>query len=406
MNRNLVYLRVLLVVLAIVVLLAFANRSPHRAVHDAWLPSSFNPAGGGNMALFQTLQDLNWPVERWREPFSRLSDYGTGNTLLITRSELGWRIDFSEQEDSLLDQWVKNGNTLLLMGALAEWPDTRLLLRQLGFVLPSENSARQIPQLFRSFEPQEKGPLEIQPAEGTGQTGTMILPPSSSPLPFSYPHNARVLWQEEGQPYVIDIPWGKGHIVCGASSHLLSNAYLGKGDNLPIVLQLLAPDGQVPRHLFFEESHHGYSAVFAITHLLDHSGVRFAAMLALLGALAFLGSCLIRFGPILPLQREAGRSTLEFVDSIADLYQRADLRNDMMKYLFTETHQRILQRLNLPPTASHELIASRLQQSHPHLPKWKKLAQRFDSRDYTDGLPPTGWLRVARELIEIKSAMA
>ena len=66
----------------------------------------------------------------------------------------------------------------------------------------------------------------------------------------------------------------------------------------------------------------------------------------------------------------------------------------------------VLHRLNLPPTASHELIASRLQQANPHLPKWKKLAQRFDSPDYMDGLPPSGWLRVAKDLIEIKSAMA
>jgi len=39
------------------------------------------------------------------------------------------------------------------------------------------------------------------------------------------------------------------------------------------------------------------------------------------------------------------------------------------------------------------------------LPKWKKLAQRFDSRDYLLGLPPSGWLRLARDLIAIKSAM-
>jgi len=106
------------------------------------------------------------------------------------------------------------------------------------------------------------------------------------------------------------------------------------------------------------------------------------------------------------MDRETGRSTLEFVDSIADLYLRADLRNDTIEYLFIETHQRVLHRLNLPTTTPHDLIASRLQQANPHLPKWKKLAQRFDSRDYMDGLPPTGWLRVAKDLIEIKSAMA
>ena len=86
MNRNVVYIRVLLVVLAVVILLAFSTRSaPHRR-YDAWLPSSFNPVGAGTMAFFQTLQEMNWPVERWREPFSRLSDYGTGNALVVTRS--------------------------------------------------------------------------------------------------------------------------------------------------------------------------------------------------------------------------------------------------------------------------------------------------------------------------------
>ena len=85
-RRNIVYVRVLLVVLAVVILLAFANRSPQRVAHDTWLPSSFNPVGAGSMALFQTLQDLNWPVERWREPLSRLGNYGTGNVLIAARS--------------------------------------------------------------------------------------------------------------------------------------------------------------------------------------------------------------------------------------------------------------------------------------------------------------------------------
>jgi hypothetical protein len=215
-----------------------------------------------------------------------------------------------------------------------------------------------------------------------------------------------VLWQRDGEPYLVDVPRGGGHVVCAASDQLLSNKILGQGDNLAIVLRLLAPMGRTPGRLFFEESHHGFSAVFALAGLLAHPGLRFAGMLALLGALAFFGSSLVRFGPVIPLQRETGRSTLEFVDSIAELYLRADLRNDTIQSLFVETHQRVLHRLNLPPTAPHELIASRLHQAHPQLAPWKKLAQRFDSRDYVEGLPPSGWLRVARDLIEIKSAMA
>jgi len=402
-NRNIVYIRVLLVVLSIVVLLAFINRSPQHASHDTWLPSSFNPVGAGNMALFQTLQELKWPVERWRDPLSRLSNYGTGNVLIITRSRLGSRVNFSEQEVDLLDDWVKKGNTLLLLGALGDWDDTRMFLRQIGFTAPDKMAT--VSDFLQPFERENDSSIDTYPPDAAGKTGTLIFP-HSAPLPLAFPAGARILRQHEGEPFLIDVPRGAGHVICGASDRLLSNSFLVKGDNLPIVLGLLMPDGRMPNHLFFEESHHGFSAVYAMVRLLGDPGFRFAGMLALLGALAFLGSSLVRFGPVIPLHRETGRSTLEFVDSIADLYLRADLRNDTVKYLFVETHQRVLHRLNLPLTAPHELIASRLQQANPHLPKWKKLAQRFDSRDYMEGLPPSGWLRVARDLIEIKSAMA
>jgi hypothetical protein len=402
-SRNVVYIRVLLVVLAVVVLLAFINRSPQRTAEDTWLPSSFNPVGAGNMAFFQTLQDMNWPVGRWREPLSRLSDYGTGNVLIVTRSRQGSPVNFSGQELDLLDDWVKKGNTLVLLGALTEWDDTRTFLEQIGFGVTEKPLS--VTSILQPFEREPTQNIKAQPTRDTGQTGTLVLP-HSEPLPVDLPPKTRILWQDHNDPVLVDVPDGAGHVICGVSDRLLSNTFLTQGDNLAIVLRLLTPGGQLPRHLFFEESHHGFSAVYALARLLDHPGLRFAGMLALLGALAFLASSLVRFGPMIPLHRETGRSTLEFVDSIADLYLRADLRNDTIKYLFIETHQRILQRLNLPPSAPHELIASRLQQAHPHLPKWKKLAQRFDSRDYTEGLPPSGWLRVAKDLIEIKSAMA
>jgi hypothetical protein len=405
MSRNGIYIRVLLVVLALVIMLAFLDHSPRQSRADTWLPSSFNPVGAGNMAFFETLHDLNWPVERWREPLSRLSAYGTGNTLLVTRSRAGARVSFSGQEIDLLQAWVRKGNTLVLLGALDNWDDTRDMLRAFGFRLPDSKETESINDLFHPLESRPGEEIKIEADPAGGGSGTLVLPPTE-PLPITYPPSTRVLWEQAGQPYLIDFPCGTGRVVCGASAQLLDNSFLDQGDNLAIVLQLLAPGGQAPRHLFFEESHHGFSAIFALARLLAHPGFRFSSLLALLGLLTFLGSSLIRFGPIRPLHPEAGRSTLEFVDSIANLYQRADLRNDMLGYLFRETHQRVLNRLNLPPTAPHDLIAQRLQLAHPRLPKWKKLAQRFDSRDYVNGLPPTGWMRIARELIEIKSAMA
>ena len=404
-TRNGIYIRVLLVLIALVVLLAFVSRSPRQSRSDLWLPSSLNPVGAGHMAFYETLQDLHWPVTRWREPFSRLSSEGTGNVLIITRSPVGARVSFSSEETDLLSNGSA-GATRFFCSALS--PNGTIPANCCAtwvFNLPINAAATSFADFFHPLENRSSQEMRVPVSLTLGIPETLVLPPTT-PLPLPLPPHTTILAQQNGQPYLLEVPHGSGKVIYGASAQWLSNSYLRRGDNLAVLLHLLAPAGQVPSHLLFEESHHGFSAVFALARLLDQPGVQFGGMLTLLGLLTFLGSSFIRFGPVIPLQSAAGRSTLEFVDSIADLYQRADLRNEMIGYLFRETHQRVLQRLHLPATAPHDLIATRLERAFPDLPRWKKLAQRFNSRDYTDGLPPSGWLRVARELIQIKSAMA
>ncbi len=399
MSRNAVYIRVLLVVMVVAVLVSFLGRNSNPAPRDAWVPSSYNSSGAGSLAFYETLSDLHWPVDRFRDPLSRLLTQGTGNTLLIARSGVDWRVAFTPQEAGLLAHWVAAGNKLVLMGPLAKWDDTRLLLAAFGIDAPRPDSA----PLFDGFRLGPERKIEARPAAG-GQ-GRLILPEGSA-LPAKLPAQAQVLWSSGSEPEVVGLPYGRGRLVWMASDEVLGNHYLSQGDNLAVALQLLAPDGRAPRHLFFEERHHGFAPSFAVARLFGHPGVRLAGLLALLGALTFLGSTLVRFGPVLPLERQPGRSSLEFVDSIAELYHRSDLGNETMRFLFEETHRHLLQRLSLPDAVPHEVIASRLKQAHPELPSWKKLAHRFESQDYVAGLPPTGWLRVARELIQIKNAVA
>jgi hypothetical protein len=401
MSRNGVYVRVLLVVMVVAVLVAFEGRSTQRTPRNTWLPSSYNPVGAGSQAFYETLEDLHWPVERWREPLSRLAAQGTGNGLIITRSAVNWRVDFTTQEDGLLDAWVKRGNTLYLFGPMAKWDDTRDLLEELGATVPRDNLVA--PRFFESWQLAEDKKVDATPAPGSA--GRLVLPEGPA-LPVKFPAGAQVLWTAEGAPAVASFPRGKGRVVFVASAQVLSNRFLDQADDLAIMLRLLAPDGQAPHHLFFEESHHGYTTTFALARLTGHPGMRLALLLALLGAATYFGSTFVRFGPVLPVDRAPGRSSLEFLDSIAELYHRADLRNEMMRFLFDEARRHAIQRLNLPAGAPNDVIAARLAQAYPQLPGWKKLAHRFESSDYVAGLPPGGWLRVARELIQIKAALA
>ncbi|MEI9998208.1 MAG: hypothetical protein WDO13_03080 [Verrucomicrobiota bacterium] len=230
------------------------------------------------------------------------------------------------------------------------------MLRQFGFELPEKNAS--VSDFWQAFQRDSDQAVELAPASDT-VSGALVLP-QSAPLPAALPAGtAHPLAERTAAPTSSPCRTAPARSSSARRSGCSATPYLGRGDNLAIVLKLLEPGGTPPRHVFFEESHHGFYAVYAIVRLWKHPGVRFAVMLALLGALAFLASSLVRFGPVIPLHRPAGRSTLEFVDSIADLYLRADLRDDTLKVLFAETQQQVLARLNLPsPRPRHHRHAA------------------------------------------------
>jgi len=94
-------MRVLLVVLSIVVLLAFIIA--RRGACCMTLASiELNPSGREHGAV-SNAADLDWPVERWREPTQPAFRTTHGNVLVITRSRRARGSIFSEQELDLLD---------------------------------------------------------------------------------------------------------------------------------------------------------------------------------------------------------------------------------------------------------------------------------------------------------------
>jgi hypothetical protein len=90
------------------------------------------------------------------------------------------------------------------------------------------------------------------------------------------------------------------------------------------------------------------------------------------------------------------------VQSIALLYYKSRLRDDVLKQLYADTKQLVCKKLHLPETAPGLLIHSRLSEACPTAPSWKKLVARFEPSEYSPGLPPTGWIRVAQQLITIQ----
>lgn len=402
MRTNAFYIRALLGVVAFtaLVIVLFGRKSGGSS--DFWLPSSFNAGPRGHKALYTTLEDLRWPVGRWQGSPRELS--GTNQVLLLARNTLGRRYPLQPLEIEQLLNWVSAGNTLILLGDFAESADAKPLLEAIGFrhLTPVTASNRLYEQSSEMLS-RERPQLALSQT-GSSQLPNKVLVERTLPLPTP-PTQASLLLNDGPMPYAISQAQGQGQIILIATASLIDHAFLSQADNLPFVLRLLQPQGRMPEKIWFEEAHHGYRTTFALTDLFQQPGVQLASAQLAFGLLVFLSSQLVRFGPVRPLHRKTPRSTLEFVHSLANLYRRADIRNDIVSGLFRDTHQAILRRFNLPPETSHEVLARQLKEAFPQLPPWKKLAQRFDSDDYVQGLPPTGWLKVSRELITIKNTM-
>jgi hypothetical protein len=399
------YLRLLLLVFALTAAAAFFFSRPSFQKTESWLPSSFNSAPAGHEAFFVSLQKSHWPVHRWHRPYRDLT--GSGAVMFLTRSAQHRKTPYSPDELTQLLSWVQTGNRLVLLGDFQDWSDTQSLLQQLGFTLPPSPSplsrwARGGSSLFLS----SNVPRELKPAPSTGSIWPPVTfsLPSPSPLP-KLPPGATVLWQDAKQdPYIVEIPWQAGSVVWIASPSLIANESLDSSA-WPLLLSLLQPAGRPPSAIYFEERHHGFPTSYAWGNLWDQDGLRIASGQIVLGFLVLFASSLQRFGPVQPVQRQRARSTLEFVRSMAHLYRRANLRNEIVQQLFDETRQRVLLKFNLPPRATPDQVGRRLQQAFPHLPKWKKLAERFELKQSPAGLPPGGWLQAARDLIQIKREM-
>lgn len=406
MKTNAFYIRALLGVVAVTALVIVLFGPKSGSSSDAWLPSSFNAGPRGHKALYTTLEDLHWPVGRWQGSMRELS--GTNQVLLLARNTLGRRYPLQPLEIEQLLSWVNAGNTLILLGDFADSADAESLLEAIGFrnLTPLTAGDRLFEQGSEMLASQRKT-ITLQPVTSIAPTAqwSHLQIEHSLPLPTRPEHSLALIGNRAGQTYAVSTPYGQGSVVLISSASLIDNALLPQADNLLFVHWLLQPNGRLPQKIWFEEAHHGYRTTFALTDLFQQPGVQLASAQIAFGLLVFLSSQLIRFGPVRPLHRQTPRSTLEFVHSLANLYRRADIRNDIVSGLFRDTHHAILRRFNLPPDTSHEIIAQLLKETFPQLPPWRKLAQRFDSNDYVQGLPPTGWLKVSRELILIKNTM-
>jgi len=244
--------------------------------HEVPRPTSQERGGNGYGAVQQWLAAEKIATVSLQESLGKLFERDglppTGNVILVT---LPVTTGFSTEEYRTLDRWVRAGNTLLVVAALADQPDWAHgfgerassdlnLLTGLQF----QRSAR-LPSSDRAFiEPQRAHLVPNRPhayfsgvqeavalSDFPREDWTVGIP--SDAFVFSLAHDSRtgagVLWTRS---------LGQGRVIVSGFGSIFTNRALGLADNARLLANILganlAPDGSV----LFDDIHQGLSATY------------------------------------------------------------------------------------------------------------------------------------------------
>jgi hypothetical protein len=140
---------------------------------------------------------------------------------------------------------------------------------------------------------------------------------------------------------VAGIKHGEGYIYLSTATYPFTNEGLRDPENAGLVLNMLR---RVPAggRIQFDEYHHGYFTPPSTTRIVLGSPWGWAAAYALIAIALYLILSGRRFGRPVPLREEVvRRSSAEYVESMADLFQRGGKRSYILRHYYTTFKRRL-----------------------------------------------------------------
>ena len=260
-------------------------------------PTSENRGQYGMAGLYQWLQTQHVPVYSLRERYDTLlqkpGGAEQGNLLVVS---LPLRMDAQVKELKQLQQWVRNGNTILLLVSMSDWPPwaSRFMGESVSELL--NNFDLSMTTAEDEEQPPANEPEQAAPSEDTTDKLDRLLHPKKTtrdlipvmPHPLTAGvHNVQATWlSSEGLHWHLEgdertlstlvllrdkadrdpALWlsffGKGRVLVTRHSDLFGNVSLALADNARlfsnIVHQFVGTRGKV----IFDDMHQGLSVIY------------------------------------------------------------------------------------------------------------------------------------------------
>jgi hypothetical protein len=330
------------------VLIAFVVVSPGRAPSLAPdTPTTYSSAPTGALALYEWTRAMGYDARRLEyRPFELTDD----DAVLVI---LNPGDAITREHARHIRTWVERGGTLIFAEdtpALFGLSDALLDELQMRMtVITGTQMIERVPALQPVFDQPPVRELNVRPRRA--------LAPQRN--------DYASLFGAADQILIAGVRIGQGYVYISATTHPFTNRGLRDRQHAALVLNMLrrAPPGG---RVLFDEYHHGLVAPPAPTDGLLRTPWGWAGVYAATVTALFLLLGGRRFGRAVPLKEERERrSSAEYVESIADLYQRSGKRAYMLRHFYADFKRRLAQPYGINPQADDREFVYQLARVRP-----------------------------------------
>jgi len=330
------------------ILIAFVVVSPGRAPSLAPdTPTTYSSAPTGALALYEWTRAMGYDARRLEYRPFELTDEDAVLVMLNPSAAI------SKDHARHIRTWVERGGTLIFAEdtpALFGLSDALLDELQMRMtVITGTQMIERAPALQPVFDQPPVRELNARPQRA-------LAPQRNDYAP---------LFGATDQILIAGVRIGQGYVYISATTHPFTNRGLRDRQHAALVLNMLrrAPPGG---RVLFDEYHHGLVAPPAPTDGLLRTPWGWAGIYAATVTALFLLLGGRRFGRAVPLKEERERrSSAEYVESIADLYQRGGKRAYMLRHFYASFKRRLAQPYGINPQVDDREFVYQLARLRP-----------------------------------------
>lgn len=322
------------ILLVLIVATVVLTPSPDEAEGQG-ITTTYSTTRSGAQAAYLLLNELGYRSERWEKSPTELPADAQGTILILAGPS-----DFPDKKerDALL-AFVRSGGWIVYAG---NFP---FLFLESGTVAPP--SLTRAPSLTAETFP------AIVPSPLTAGASRITMNATDR---WATSDGAQVpLYGEAEEPVVVTWRLEKGHILWWAAPTPVTNSGISLDGNLPFFLGCIhavrpgAPPGETT--VLWDEYFHGYKG--SLWDYFRETPVPWALFQLALVAVFVLLAFGRRSGPLYSPAAVSRLSPLEFVDTLGDLYRRANASSAAVRVAYHRFRTPLLRRLALAPTISN-----------------------------------------------------